>query len=550
MTETAEITESAKLTPTQTDWTEKYRPKSFKDVIGNKKALHELRLWAEEWTKGVPEKKAVILHGAAGIGKTTSALVLAAEMGWEHVELNASDQRTADVIDRIAGAAAKTTTLFAHEKGEGAQKKSGDKRLIVLDEADNLHGTYDKGGSKAISDVIDKTTQPIILIANDVYGITQGIRFKCLEIEYARIQSRSLVPALAKIARDEGIAVDEKTLMKIAENAGGDVRSAVNDLHAVSIGKKTILEEDVVISGRDVKETIFKALVKVFKGKTKKEALDAVQTLDETPEDLILWIDENLPIQFQEAVKKGINKDVSNGYQILSKADLYLGRVRRRQNYRMWRYASSMMTVGPMSVRSKEYPGFIKYSSPARWKRAGQNRSVRNMRDSIAVKMSGRHLKSMRVARNDLIAYYKKLMENDEYAVALTGNSEFDIDELVYLLKAKSATKKIQDIYDKAGVIIAAKGPKEAVFFKTADFEKKTEKAAADKNQLTLEEVQKKQKEKQLKEKQSRENQKETQKANQKANQKEKDGKTDDGETSPSQKEEKPKNQKSLFDFN
>ncbi|MCL2141810.1 MAG: replication factor C large subunit [Methanimicrococcus sp.] len=515
----------AQITPTPTDWAEKYRPKSFKDVIGNKKPLHELRLWAEEWTKGTPEKKAVILHGAAGIGKTSSALALALEMGWEHVELNASDQRTADVIERIAGAASKTTTLFAHENmGEGKQKKSADRRLIVLDEADNLHGTYDKGGSKAISDVIDQTTQPIILIANDVYGISQGIRFKCLEIEFSRIQSRSLVPALAKIAQAEGIAANEKALAKIAENAGGDVRSAVNDLQAISVGKKTISEEDVVISGRDVKETIFKALVKVFKGKSRKEALDAVQTLDETPEDLILWIDENLPIQFPQEKNKGINTDVSNGYQILSKADLYLGRVRRRQNYRMWRYAGYMMTTGPMSVRSKDYPGFIKYSSPTRWKRVGQNRSVRNMRDNIAVKMSGQHLKSMRFSRNNLIPYYKRLMENEEYAISLTGKSEFDIDELVYLLKAKSATKKVQEIYDKAGVIIAAKGPKESAFFKTADFEKKTEKAAADKNQLTLEEVQKKQEEKKLKEK-------------------------DDREKTMSQKEDKTKNQKSLSDF-
>jgi flagellar biosynthesis GTPase FlhF len=115
-------------------------------------------------------------------------------------------------------------------------------------------------------------------------------------------------------------------------------------------------------------------------------------------------------------------------------------------------------------------------------------------------------------------------MENEEYAISLTGKSEFDIDELVYLLKAKSATKKVQEIYDKAGVIIAAKGPKESVFFKTADFEKKTEKAAADKNQITLEEIQKKQEEKQLKE-------------------------NDDSEKTMSQKEDKPKNQKSLFDF-
>lgn len=506
----------------QNDWAEKYRPKTFKDLIGNKKALHELRLWAEEWEKGIPEKKAVILYGTAGIGKTSAAAVLAAEMGWEYVEMNAGDQRTADVIERIAGAASKTTTLFSHEVDEDGKKSSG-RRLIVLDEADNLHGTYDKGGSKAIADVIDKTTQPILLIANDVYGITQTIRSKSLEIEFSRIQTRSLVPLLTKICQNEGVSASENAILKIAENAGGDVRSAVNDLQAVTVGKTEITEEDIVVSGRDVKETIFKALVKVFKGHHRSDALDAVKTLDETPEDLILWVDENLPVQFPnlnaggKPAEGGVNPDVANGYKVLSKADLYLGRVRRRQTYRMWRYAGFMTTVGPMSVRSKEYSGFIKYTSPSKWKRMGQSRSVRNMRDNIAVKIAARHGKSMRVSRNEIIPYYRKLMENEEYAVALAGESDFDMDELVYLLKAKSATKKVQSVYEKSRFIADAKRPAETEFFKTPDTEKRTNAATADKNQLTLEEIAKKSEEKKAEEMKTN--------------------------------EEKPKNQKSLFDF-
>ncbi|MCL2550114.1 MAG: replication factor C large subunit [Methanimicrococcus sp.] len=503
------------------DWAEKYRPKTFKDLIGNKKPLHELRLWAEEWERGVPEKKAVIMYGPAGVGKTSAAFVLASETGWEHIELNAGDQRTADVIERIAGAASKTTTLFSHETDDTGKKNSG-KRLIVLDEADNLHGTYDKGGSKAIADIIDKTTQPILLIANDIYGITQAIRSKSLELEFSGIQTRSLAPVILKICKNEGIEIDEAAAMKIAEGAGGDLRSAVNDLQAISVGKKTITGADIVISGRDVKETIFKALAKVFKGKDRKSALDAVQTLDETPEDLILWMDENLPVQFPDVDEKGkpvtgqINPDVAKGYLILSKSDIYLGRVRRRQTYRMWRYAGFMMTVGPMAARSKEYHGFIKYESPARWKRMGQSRSVRSMRDNIAAKIAARHNKSMRVSRNSLIAYYQKLMENEEYAVALASDSDFDMDELVYLLKVKSATKKVQTVYEKSRAIADSKRSPDAEFEKTPEpAEKRSSAATADKNQLTLEDIAKK-----------------------------------SGEKKEAQKpEEKNKNQKSLLDF-
>jgi len=182
----------------------------------------------------------------------------------------------------------------------------------------------------------------------------------------------------------------------------------------------------------------------------------------------------------------------------------------------MWRYAGFMMTVGPMSVRSQEYHGFIKYESPTRWKRMGQSRSVRNMRDNIAVKIAARHNKSMSVSRNGLIPYYQKLMENEEYAVALSGGSDFDMDELVYLLKAKSATKKVQTVYDKSRAIAASKKPQEAEFFKTSEpSEKRSSAATADKNQLTLEDIAKK-----------------------------------NGEKKEAAKpEEKSKNQKSLFDF-
>jgi len=171
-------------------WAEKYRPQSLKEIVGNKKAVQDLRTWAEEWLSGIPEKRAVILHGSAGIGKTSSAHALARDLGWEVIELNASDQRTAGVIEKIAGSAASMNTFF------------GGKRLIILDEADNIHGSADRGGMRAIAVIIKTTLQPIVLIANDVYGLTPTIRNLCLEIKFGsqtklmliRVQPRLAMP--------------------------------------------------------------------------------------------------------------------------------------------------------------------------------------------------------------------------------------------------------------------------------------------------------------------------------------------------------------------
>ena len=84
------------------DWTELYRPSNLDEVVGNPKAVASLRLWADAWAEGKPVKKAAVLIGTPGVGKTSAALALAKEYGWDTVEMNASDQRNADAVKSVA----------------------------------------------------------------------------------------------------------------------------------------------------------------------------------------------------------------------------------------------------------------------------------------------------------------------------------------------------------------------------------------------------------------------------------------------------------------
>src|SRR5438067_9650811 len=113
-------------------WAERHRPKDLDDIVANPTAVAELRKWAAAWQRGRPDKKAVILQGPPGIGKTSAALALAKEMGWSVVEMNASDSRNAEAIRKVATRGAVLQTFS--DSGEFLRAAQGGRKLIVRSE--------------------------------------------------------------------------------------------------------------------------------------------------------------------------------------------------------------------------------------------------------------------------------------------------------------------------------------------------------------------------------------------------------------------------------
>src|SRR3990172_5854639 len=118
-----------------TSWAEKYRPRTLDDVVGNPTAVAELRKWAQSWERGTPDRRAVVLQGDPGIGKTSAALALANDTGWTAIEMNASDSRTADAIKRTAGRGAVLQTFSSD--GEFLRAAAGGRKLILLHQSYN-----------------------------------------------------------------------------------------------------------------------------------------------------------------------------------------------------------------------------------------------------------------------------------------------------------------------------------------------------------------------------------------------------------------------------
>lgn len=350
------------------DWAEKYRPRHLGDIVDNSPAVKQLFEWAKDWSV---ENPPLILYGKPGTGKTSSAHALANDCGWEVVELNASDQRTAEVIGRVAGAGSVSGSL------SGAKR-----RLILLDEADNIHGTADRGGARAMIEIIRRSRQPIILIANDVYDMPKGLTSLCETVQFRAIQARSIVPRLREICASEGIEYTADALRRVAENAQGDLRAAINTLQAISISRDSITVDDVVPAEKTRRRSIFDLIAALFKSPPADELMQILYSVDETPDAVVQWIEANMdPLEEPPAREKG--------YRALARADEYIGWTFRRQYYTLWRYANAVMVLGisdaagGRGIHQRIHP-------PPRWRRMGSSRKQRNVRKSLFGRLSTR----------------------------------------------------------------------------------------------------------------------------------------------------------------
>ncbi|WP_225334884.1 replication factor C large subunit [Halomicrobium urmianum] len=416
------------------DWTETYRPSTLAEVRGNDKARDALQEWAETWDE---HREAVIVHGSPGVGKTSAAHALAADMDWPTIELNASDSRTKDVIERVAGEAAKSGTLSAGGSG---------RRLVILDEADNIHGNADRGGSRAVTSLVKEAGQPMILIANEYYEMSNGLRNNCEDIEFRDVSKRSIVPVLRDVLRQEGIEFEDDALTTIAEQNSGDLRGAIKDLQAIADGRDRLEADDVVTGERDTTEGVFDFLDTVIKKAGAQEALEASYDVDETPDDLINWIEDNMPKDYEGA-------ELARAYHYLANADRWLGRVRATQNYSFWRYAGDNMTAGVAAARDGEKGGWTRYGPPSYWSKLGRSKSTRNTRDHVARQIAAVNGVSMRTARREIMPFLATMThhcKNRELTVAMAAQYDMDAEHVSFVTGSGKDTNKVQSIVEDA----------------------------------------------------------------------------------------------------
>ncbi|SLM39214.1 sister chromatid cohesion factor [Lasallia pustulata] len=260
-------------------WTEKYRAKRFTDLVGDERTHRSVLRWLKRWDPIVfpgvrrpkpkasnsdsideeqPHRKILMLTGPPGLGKTTLAHVCARQAGYEVLEINASDERSGDVVrGRIRESVCTENVKGVNAKTAGGTvRKAGRPVCVVVDEVDGVvsssSGVGEGGFIKALIDLVvldqknsnilgastgntstskrskrgDKfrLLRPMILICNDVYHpALRPLRSSTFaEIIHIRKPPLDKVVARMKMVFDkESIANDGDGVRRLCEASWG-----------------------------------------------------------------------------------------------------------------------------------------------------------------------------------------------------------------------------------------------------------------------------------------------------------------------------------------
>ncbi|OXV06398.1 hypothetical protein Egran_05833 [Elaphomyces granulatus] len=255
-------------------WTEKYRASDYTDLLGDERTHRSVLHWLKGWESIVfpglskskrhslakmdseqSHRKILLLAGAPGLGKTTLAHVCARKAGYEVLEINASDDRSRDVVkgrirDSLSTENVRSITFNAAGKDVG---KTSRPICVIVDEADGVVSGSGAGGEggfiKALVDLVlldqrnsAKPTEagawngqkkkgdafqllrPLILICNDIYHPSlRPLRTSAVaEIIHVRhVPLDNVVQRVKIILKKEGIPYDNNGVRKLCEVSWG-----------------------------------------------------------------------------------------------------------------------------------------------------------------------------------------------------------------------------------------------------------------------------------------------------------------------------------------
>ncbi|MCL4373934.1 MAG: replication factor C small subunit [Candidatus Marsarchaeota archaeon] len=213
-------------------WTEKYRPKSLSEVIGQKIIVERLKSFVER--KNFPN---MIFAGGPGVGKTACAIAMARDlyngnMSSSFKEMNASDERGIDVIRGSVKEFAKTIAI-----GDIPTK------IIFLDEADALTADAQHALRRTMEKYAAETR--FVLSANYASKIIEPIQSRCVVFRFKPLSESEMKEYIKRIEKGEDLDLDDKVVEALIYVSDGDLRKLTNILQSAAMQSKKITESSI-----------------------------------------------------------------------------------------------------------------------------------------------------------------------------------------------------------------------------------------------------------------------------------------------------------------
>ncbi|MFA4960640.1 MAG: replication factor C large subunit [Candidatus Pacearchaeota archaeon] len=395
------------ILPSNIPWCEKYRVKTLSAVKGQELAIDKIKIFLGNF----PKKKAAILHGPPGIGKTSLAYAIASELDAEVLELNASDLRNKEKISEIVGPASQQRSLFRKNK------------IILVDEVDGVSAVKDRGGLGELLALIEKSSFPLIITANDIWQQKFNLlRQKSEMIQLKEVDYKIILNILKEVCEKEVCAISLEVLTSIAIKSRSDVRAALNDLQMLSKMESPELIKEV--GERNKEQSIFSALQMIFKNsKIDDEMLKVFDDVNLPLDDIFLWVEENLPLEYK-------GKELIRALDALSMADVFRGRIQRQRHWRFMVYEYFLLGPAIAGVKPYNRAGWTNYRKPSRILKIWLQNQRSLKKKSICEKYAKLCHISIKTAMKDWLLL-KQILQN----ISIRNELKLDSDEVAYLEK-------------------------------------------------------------------------------------------------------------------
>ena len=282
----------------------KYRPQIFKDLIGQETLVQTL-------TNAINKNRiahAYLLTGVRGIGKTTTARLIAMSLNCESRIVNSCEpcgvcnscnsvreDNNLDVIEMDA--ASKTGVDDIREIIDNVKYKpiSCKYKIFIIDEVHMLS----KSAFNALLKTLEEPPAHVkfIFATTEVKKIPITIISRCQRFDLHRINKDNLMDHLLSIAKKENIEIDKDAIALIVRSADGSVRDGLSlfDQAIVNENKKITSKSIVLMLGLADRGNIFDLMDSIFAGDA-PNALKIFNTIHNSGADILMIFDEMLNI--------------------------------------------------------------------------------------------------------------------------------------------------------------------------------------------------------------------------------------------------------------